>query len=173
MSLPRKRKAAREAKQPGAAERDSGFDVPQADNVLRLVNAHPSLFRGKPPKVASDLPLGWYELVDRLCREIETTLGDQTLHLRVIQIKEKLGCLRFYWSWRRSPAISTDILSATGHVRFRTSAKGETAVRIDALVLTAEAESARTCEQCGAPAKLRRSRSGWLRVRCVKHASAA
>lgn len=145
------------------------FDLP-SDTVQRLVAAHPLIFRGKPPRVESDLPPGWYDLVSRLCRQIEAELGDHAAHFRVVQMKEKFGGLRFYWSWRGRTRPTVDILSPSGHARLEQPARNEVSARIDTLVAAAEAESARTCEQCGAAAKLRSSRSGWLRVRCTKHA---
>jgi hypothetical protein len=59
----------------------------------------------------------------------------------VSQVKEKFGTLRFYYS------------GGDAH--------------IDGLVSMAEAMSACTCEECGAPG--RRSTGGWISVRCATH----
>lgn len=173
MSPSTKKPTAAKKEQPRYTEHEGGAQMPQDEQVQRLVEAHRLLFRGKPPRIASDLPPGWYDLVDRLCSEIESELGEQASHLRVLQIKQKFGGLRFYWSWRRRSTVSVDILSTSGHVRLKTSARGEASARIGVLVSAAEAESVRTCELCGAPAKLRRSRTGWWRVRCDHHGRTA
>jgi hypothetical protein len=79
---------------------------------------------------------GWYPILARLDDRLRDIDSDYQVH----QIKEKFGTLRFYWSGRNSDA-------------------GEEAVA------DAEAESARTCERCGNPGRLRTKR-GWLRTLC-------
>lgn len=59
----------------------------------------------------------------------------------VIQIKQKFGTLRFYCD-DASPALSAAITAAVK-------------------------ESARTCEQCGAPGSM--IDNGWLRTLCAAH----
>lgn len=44
----------------------------------KLIAAHPLLFRGAPPRGPSDLPMGWYALVDELCCGIERVLGPES-----------------------------------------------------------------------------------------------
>lgn len=67
------------------------------DALSRLTAAHTLLFRGTPPRVPSDLPEGWYALVDELCSGIESILGPQRCAgLEVEQIKEKFAGLRFH-----------------------------------------------------------------------------
>ena len=63
----------------------------------------------------------------------------------VNQVKEKFGTLRFYYS-------------------------GGDAY-IDGLVAMAESMSAATCEECGAPGRVRHG--GWLRCLCDEHAQAS
>lgn len=65
----------------------------------------------------------------------------QKENVAILQIKEKFGTLRFY------------VGAAPDHV-------------YDA-IRDAENESAKTCEQCGAPGKLQDN--GWLRTVCKKH----
>ena len=80
---------------------------------------------------------GWYPILARLEERLRTIDPDY----RVLQIKEKFGTLRFYWTGRNYDA-------------------GET------VVADAEKESARTCEVCGSPGCLR-TRGGWLRTLCA------
>ena len=65
----------------------------------RLIAAHPALFRGAPPRVPSELPDGWYGLVDELCTAIETVLGPMDCaSFEFVQVKENYGALRFYFA---------------------------------------------------------------------------
>ncbi len=78
----------------------------------------------------------WYPILARLDERLREIDPDYQVH----QIKEKFGTLRFYWAGHNH-----DI--------------GEKAVA------HAEAESARTCERCNSPGRLRR-KHGWLRTLC-------
>ena len=79
---------------------------------------------------------GWYPILARLEERLRQIDSDY----QVYQIKEKFGTLRFYWTSRNRDAGT-------------------------AAVADAEAESARTCEQCGNPGRLRK-RNGWFRTVC-------
>ena len=64
---------------------------------------------------------GWYELIRILCKELmESSIGRQ---FKVIQVKEKMGGLRFYHEFGDGEQV--DIIRA------------------------AERESFKTCEECG------------------------
>jgi hypothetical protein len=65
-----------------------------------------------------------------------------------LQIKEKYGTLRFYWTGRLSK---------------------EAEARVDEAIDLAEARSACTCELCGEEGRLHR-KGGWLMTRCAAHA---
>lgn len=66
------------------------------DALMRLVAAHPGLFRGVNP--GQHLPAGWYQIVDGLCSEIELILGDELDAIQVHDIKSKFASLRFYFA---------------------------------------------------------------------------
>src|SRR5258708_37969904 len=72
------------------------------DGRVKLMQAHPRLF-GIPtgrPDAARGYPNceeGWRDLLERCCARIEAALAEGGA-LRVLQIKEKFGALRFYWS---------------------------------------------------------------------------
>jgi hypothetical protein len=84
---------------------------------------------------------GWYDLIDALCSSLQNASGNATPQVVVVQVKEKLGSLRFY-------------------------AKGQNAKQAGMIEL-AEVMSARICEVCGGRGRLRNS--GWLRTRCLEH----
>lgn len=96
---------------------------------------------------------GWWLIIESLCIQIQrhidwaqgqhdrTGLGDPVEQVRVQQIKEKFGGLRFYY---------------TGGDEY-----------ISGMVRMAENWAAHSCEECGAPGKSRNS--GWIRTLCDEH----
>ena len=89
---------------------------------------------------------GWFGILWRLCMDLEplvTELERETgERFEVLQVKEKLGTLRFY-------------------VSHHTDA-------IDRRIEEAQMESARTCGVCGQPGRQREVR-GWVLARCHNH----
>jgi len=88
---------------------------------------------------------GWFDIVWRLCEDLEPLVREAEKAtgrpFEVLQVKQKLGGLRFY-------------------VNHGTDAIQE---RIE----TAETESLRTCEVCGQPRK--RREGDWMRTVCDAH----
>ena len=122
------------------------------DWKIELIRAHTRLFR--PPKGhlegAQGYPEcneGWRDLIDRACVRIENAL-DNGDPVKIVQIKEKYGTLRFYWSGRLP---------------------SETEAKVREVVSLAEARSACTCEICGAEGRLY-NRGGWFATACSAHA---
>lgn len=96
---------------------------------------------------------GWYHIIYDLSIKIEKILEENAARSKVpegeeiydfemfaVQVKEKYGTLRFYMS------TETDEISD--------------------LIQEAEAASSQTCDNCGAPAKMRGTH--WLEVKCDK-----
>lgn len=98
-----------------------------------------------------DVDPGWYTLVHSLCKRIDDYLGYKSKidpnagYIHICQIKEKFGCLRFYYD---DYSNYKDYIS--GMVDF------------------AESLSYNICETCGKPGKLRKG--GWLKTFCDEHA---
>lgn len=107
---------------------------------------------------------GWWPIVEALCLNIQAHIDrsvnnkawidrqhpnvqaaivakDVCPQVRVLQIKEKFGGLRFYYEGGDD--------------------------RVDGMVRMAEAWAARTCEECGAPGQTRPG--GWVRTLCDEH----
>lgn len=98
---------------------------------------------------------GWYPIIETLCLHIQSHIdwnnarGERYPELcykpieqvKVSQIKEKFGGLRFYYEG------GNDIISG--------------------MVTMAEAWAEQSCETCGAPGK--RRYGGWIRTLCDKH----
>jgi hypothetical protein len=67
--------------------------------LAKLYSRHPNVFDGEPRPGESDLPPGWFDLVDQLLADIEATLPpSKVTSLVVTQIKEKWGGLRIYFT---------------------------------------------------------------------------
>lgn len=90
---------------------------------------------------------GWWPIVNALHSTIEA-LAPGT---KILQIKEKFGGLRYYYSL---PDDTPDLVRTTAHV----------------MVEAAEALSYRTCEWCGEPGSLR-NQHHWYVTLCDKHAA--
>jgi hypothetical protein len=75
-----------------------------------------------------------------------------------------------YYSIDGRAKIAIDITAPGSRTRVQERSEDRPSVRIDALIDAAEEESARTCEECGAPGLLRQSGRGWLRTTCETHA---
>lgn len=140
--------------------------------LAKLIAAHPLLFRGAPPAVPSHLPEGWYGLVHQLCLDIECSLGmDGCIVLRVEQLRERRGRLRFYYSLAGSQDLTLDIHSREGDRTIVREAEGPPAMSaLRALVERAVEASTHTCQVCGAPGA-HVACGVWAATLCVAHAS--
>ena len=124
-----------------------------------LCEKYPKIFRdrhGDPAKTAMCWGFpgdGWYDILDTLCGAIQDRCDNVKVYkddelvpvcaqVVAIQVKEKFGELRFYYSG------------------------GDEEIR--GMVAMAEYMSVRTCEQCGKPGRLRTIR-GWVTTACDEH----
>lgn len=93
---------------------------------------------------------GWNELIRDLLRQIDAILSGHGAVLRVYQIKEKFGSLRFYYDLHGATHAQEQAISdarRTGHDR-----------------------SKLTCFECGAPGRIRNT-SGRIIPTCDRHAT--
>lgn len=117
-----------------------------------LVNKYPSLFGyyneefdGPAPQISLfgfECGDGWYDIIDSLCE----TITEQDIDLKVVQVKEKFGGLRFYY----------------GEVEVEDERKGDL---LHGAVRMACNMSFRVCESCGSPGE-HRDDGGWYKTRC-------
>ena len=103
---------------------------------------------------------GWYDLLDDLMGKIEKIDVNKTL--RITQIKEKFGGLRFYTC--NSPT-RMDIIGV-GSFETEKSADGE---QISELIHETEEKSYSICEVCGKPGKLCATKGLWYKTVCLEH----
>jgi len=125
------------------------------DSLDYLVATHPRLFlTGRPSN--SHLSPGWTALVDKLCTDIDQLVSDSEAQtFRVIQIKEKFGGLRFYFSLNEQRTIMLDAVNHGTRIRVEPENPSDQFNSISRLVKTAEATSAATCEVCGEAGRMR------------------
>jgi hypothetical protein len=115
---------------------------------------------------------GWIPILDRLAEDLIALGWDRTLD----QVKQKFGGLRFYIGssdpMRPSPRLVLD-LHSDGELRtinlYRGSGASDEAIAHR--IAEAEAESLKTCEECGAPGQPCRpgsddDRYGWIETLC-------
>jgi len=124
------------------------------DHTTLLFTRYPLIYRGHTNPIAECMVCqgfacgdGWFDLIDRLSAKVEAHA--RALQARqatplpmVVQVKEKLGTLRF---------------------RLR-----QWDAQVARWVAATEAESAHTCELCGQPGKLRHG--NLIGTRCDAHA---
>jgi hypothetical protein len=114
------------------------------ETEVKLVRDFPQIFRdwgGNPMETCMSWGLevgeGWVTLIRKLCDDIMATNPPEDF--KAEQVKEKFGGLRFYWSG------GTDEISK--------------------LVDSAEAESYKTCENCGSKENIT-SEGAWITTLC-------
>jgi len=120
---------------------------------IELIEKHPKLFHPpvRKPEATQGYPIcgdGWRDLLERLCTKIEAAIAESGGWLRVLQIEEKYGTLRFYW---------------------RGELSDESRTKVEEAIALAEARSACTCEKCGEEGRLYRHGRMWM-TRCPAHA---
>ena len=98
-----------------------------------------------------DAPNGWQHLLEELCADLDTLNFPR---LRVAQVKEKFGSLRFYidiaGKENNEPPTKEDELIVDA---------------IHALISEAEIKSAKICEDCGSSATIKNT-TGWMTCIC-------
>ena len=110
--------------------------------VDQLRREYPYLYPVTLPDYMLDVPAGWSDIVRKLSDRIKSE------PIRVRQIKEKCGGLRFYFSGVSNP-------------------------NVDSAVMEAEDASWVTCDFCGSAGVLRENERGWMKVKCDEHADGA
>lgn len=95
---------------------------------------------------------GWHNLLAELLEKIDIVLCGSDAVLVVLQIKEKLGSLRFYRRLRNATLDQEK--------------------KVAKLISSAQDQSAHTCFECGGAAQMRAD-GRWIVPLCDKHAEGA
>lgn len=121
---------------------------------------------------------GWFNLIDKLCEDINKVIGSRPIKVIATQIKEKFGGLRFYYfiEYKRSPFEKLDYvlfkimcshkLGRQHHTftNFRRKFISSKVEKISSLISKAESESYKICEECGNPGEPKSD--GWIKTLC-------
>lgn len=108
----------------------------------------------------NDIGPGWRPLV----RELDTKLREIDPDYKILQVKEKFGGLRYYFS--SSIKIKTPDFPPSTEEQLGTSEQHRVE-EMDALIRAAEAKSFRTCENCGSSdTKTTASGGYWIKTLC-------
>lgn len=108
-----------------------------------IIARHPRLFPSGDRQRGIECPPGWMNIVERMCADIDAMTRDDVSAPTIACVKEKFGCLRVAGLMMRED--------------------------VHAVADRAEVESARICQDCGAPGRLRYG--SWLRTLCEQHAA--
>jgi hypothetical protein len=113
-----------------------------------LYNKYGNMFPEEERRWGLSCGDGWFKLIDNLCSSIKWHMdwqakqGNNVKPVKVLQVKEKFGGLRFYYEGGNE--------------------------YVHGLVDMTESMSESTCEECGAPGQKRGS--GWIKTLCETHA---
>ena len=124
------------------------------DQIDKLIQDYPVVFRHMDTTTFSSLPAGWYTIMDNLCSNL-TPLLEEALQenpetpeeplFSILQIKEKFGGLRFYYT-----------MNTKNDDLYR---------KVQAMIDNAEDASYETCQITGKPGVLCKSGS-WYMTLC-------
>jgi len=129
---------------------------------------------------------GWEPIIRELSEHLEKTSVKYNIKIKAVQIKEKFGYMRFYYriegklpsllpyrlvEWIRRPICklvrATLPLHWVSYVNeFAHFMQCPLSHKISNMVHNTEYKTARTCEACGAPARI--SGNGWYSCLCNK-----
>jgi translation initiation factor IF-1 len=118
--------------------------------------------------------LGWNEIFDQLCRQIDALLPIDKRGFRWTQIKEKYGSARFYFELdgRRETIVDLHLGGKVVSMRVRNVEDDDVRIQIVKLIAAAQSESERTCVICGKDAQIRLV-DRWLCCLCDAHIDAS
>ena len=137
---------------------------------LILIKRFPRLFRNRQPRAGVSVPAGWLSLATTLFTGIDAMLDDtQARRFKVLQVKEKFGSLRVYWSLGRSKATALDVMweSSAEHATLSPAQPAALLDQISDRVEAAENHSRRTCQRCGSDGAFSKPDRGWLVTLCA------
>lgn len=157
----------------------------QLDN--QLCEKYPKIFANRIEDVENscmvfgfDVDDGWFNIVDRLCHMIQSTIDGQDKQIESIvewNTDVERGAIPPWWSTEHNgefkkrevpepipQVVATQVKEKFGSLRFYFTGGND---QIHNYTRMAESMSGVTCEQCGAPGVL--SGKSWVRVLCEQH----
>jgi len=138
-----------------------------------IKNRYPYQFEGK--NIGLSVAKGWLPEFAALCQRVDDLLGQNKRGFHWVQLKEKFGRARYYWSIKgKKDSVRVDLFSPKKVVSYETSpagAKNQLQALFDQLSAVIDAAEAHTrdhCIVCGAPGKMDQH-EGYLLVLCDTH----
>ena len=119
---------------------------------------------------------GWFELINSLCGELESAYKQRSLtpDIRVLQVKQKFGRLRFYYTFEgEKDGLVIDFLGS-GTLRIGSADDGisedikNLRSEIKSIVSKYEEKSATVCELCGEDGSLCRLPKKYYKTLCER-----
>ncbi|MDR3453337.1 MAG: hypothetical protein P4L96_11125 [Rhodoferax sp.] len=154
---------------------NSNHNPPSTAQALK--DRYPYMFAGK--NIGFAIYRGWFEMFAQLCADIDAALGENQRGFHWVQIKEKFGSYRLYYSMERDVddvSMTYEAVPGPGHVGLRPKAELAGAVapaspaqRIRQLVNRAEDATTQMCMACGQPAEAD-CYDGYYLTLCKEHA---
>jgi hypothetical protein len=156
-------------------------------NTNKLWEKYPIIFSGRHLTLQQSLiPFGfecgdgWYNLIDELCENVMTLIGDKDITVTAAQVKEKFGGLRFYYDIRSPDTFIGNIGYRISRFMFklkwgqmywkiqdfRKKFYKTLEEKIRDAIHDGEDKSYDTCEICGEPGETRGR--GWVSTQCDK-----
>lgn len=144
------------------------YDFPTGEMLLERF-----AYMFNKPSIGFSFYRGWMPILAGACIEIDHLLGEHREAFHWVQIKEKFGTARLYYSFDAATEMRGDLHLPDG-LRSFSILKSPDGKSIDlkkevsALVDAAERETCRCCIVCGQPAKPQEY-SGYLLNLCATH----
>ncbi|MDD2881098.1 MAG: hypothetical protein PHQ58_11730 [Rhodoferax sp.] len=142
--------------------------------LKEIKQLYPYQFKGK--NLGFSIANGWLPEFSELCKKIDSLLGENKRGFHWIQLKEKFGSARYYWSIKgKQDSVRVDLISTKKVVSYETSppsSKGQPQAlfdQISELIDAAEGKTRGHCIVCGAPGKIDQH-EGYVLMLCDMHA---
>jgi hypothetical protein len=134
-----------------------------ASTPRELKARYPYQFSG--PLISESYPAGWFALFSDLCRDVDRLLGANKRGFRWIQIKEKMGAARLYYTLEFFSKESDD---PDQDEYVWTFEEELLANRLALLVRGASRSTAHNCAVCGGDGRIQ-SHEGYALAVCDAH----
>jgi hypothetical protein len=144
--------------------------------TLKEIKAlYPYQFAGK--NLGFGIAKGWLPDFSELCKSIDDLLGENKRGFHWVQLKEKFGSSRYYFSIKgKRDSVRVDLISTKKVISYEknppaTKDQPQTLFdQLSELISAAEAHTCDHCIVCGTPGKIDQH-GGYLLVLCDMHAA--
>ena len=142
--------------------------------LKEIKQLYPYQFNGK--NLGLSIANGWLPEFAELCKNIDDLLGENKRGFHWVQLKEKFGSARYYWSVKgRKDSVRVDLISSKKVVSYETIPPGTKSPsqalfdQLSEMIDSAEAKTRNHCIVCGAAGKIDQH-EGYVLLLCEMHA---